>query len=186
MKFFEVFKINVDNEINTILKDAEVESVTRVLSGGFLRIRINCSRIISPMQLRMVEDNITKQLLNGLVNVRIENICDYEFAEPGTGTYNDQMKSTAETAAPSKAVVSSDSPAGNSTNFSSYSPGAGGTQGNKTKYKAKKKGPDEGMLYGRQFEGQSTPINEIIGDMKQVIVCGMIFENDLTTTKNGF
>ncbi len=187
MKFFEVFKINVDNEIYSLLKDAEVESVTRVLSGGFLRIRINCSRVISPMQIRNVEDDITKQLLNGLVSVRIENICDYEFAEPGTGTYNNKTAAVASAAAPAKAAPSSESSSsGNSTNFSTYSPGAGGTQNSKTKYKAKKKGPDEGMLYGRQFEGQSTPINEIIGDMKQVIICGMIFENDLTVTKNGF
>ncbi|MBR3242868.1 MAG: PolC-type DNA polymerase III, partial [Parasporobacterium sp.] len=66
----------------------------------------------------------------------------------------------------------------------SYAPGGGGAA--KKKYTAKKKGPDPGMLYGRTFSGAATELTDIIGDMKDCIIRGEVFETDLTVTKTGF
>lgn len=56
----------------------------------------------------------------------------------------------------------------------------------KKKYTKKKKEADPGMIYGRSFDGESMPISDIIGDMRQVIIDGDICENELTITKNEF
>ena len=52
------------------------------------------------------------------------------------------------------------------------------------KYKRKSKGTDEGMLYGKQFEGVETAISDIVTEMRDVIIRGRVFVTDLAVTKN--
>ena len=172
MRFFEVFPVQIEKEAREILEGAEVEGVNKVLHGGFIRVRINCSRIISAAVLREAEEAVRMQLLKGAVNVRIENTSEYEYASVPEITVLQEEK-TPDKAASHKAETVS-------------SPAGSGNGNQKGRFKAKKKGPDEGMLYGRQFSGPQLPIAEILGDMKSVIVCGTIFENEVTVTKNGF
>ena len=80
MRFFEVFPVQIEKEAREILEGAEVEGVNKVLHGGFIRVRINCSRIISAAVLREAEEAVRMQLLKGAVNVRIENTSEYEYA----------------------------------------------------------------------------------------------------------
>ena len=172
MRFFEVFPVQIEKEAREILEGAEVEGVNKVLHGGFIRVRINCSRIISAAVLREAEEAVRMQLLKGAVNVRIENTSEYEYASVPEITVLQEEK-TPDKAASHKAETVS-------------SPAGSGNGNQKGRFKAKKKGPDEGMLYGRQFSGPQLPIAEILGDMKSVIFCGTLFENEVTVTKNGF
>ncbi|MBR4767758.1 MAG: PHP domain-containing protein, partial [Lachnospiraceae bacterium] len=80
--------------------------------------------------------------------------------------------------------ASSGSASGVSSN--KYAPGGGGKKAPKKKYTARKKGPDPGMLYGRTFSGTPTEISDILGEMKDCIIRGEIFETELTETKTGF
>ena len=174
MKFFEVFHIAADQEMKDTFASVEVESVNRVLHGGFIRIRINSSRIIPVHLLRQAEEAVSRQLLKGMIDVRIENISDYEYVEIDSLAAAEAMAAQSD-AAPAPAPAPSSRPS------SSFA----GKNG-KTRSRGTRKGPDEGMLYGRRFDGSFTPIQDILGDMKSVIVRGVIFENELTVTKNGF
>ncbi|MCF0230211.1 MAG: PHP domain-containing protein, partial [Parasporobacterium sp.] len=176
MKFFEVFKINTDPITFQTLADAEVESVNRVISGSFLRVNVRSFHTIPLTVLHTAEAAVRTQLLGGIINVKIENICDYEYASPGTGSYSGDGHENSISSAEKKDKTPV---------RSEYAPGSGGNSKKQT-FRSRKKGPDEGMLYGRQFEGTVLKISEILGDMKSVIVMGCIFENELTTTKNGF
>ena len=172
MKFFEVFNINIDKESYDMLSSADVNSVNKVIIGTFIRVQITSRQAITPAVLQIAQDAIKNQLLGGMINVKIENISEYSYAEVGSGSYqksSDSMNSIPE----------------NHSSKNSYTQG-GSFNTEKSKYKAKKKVLDEGMLYGRQFEGVPMPISDIIGDMKNVIIHGTIFENELTVTKNGF
>ena len=84
MRFFEVFTINVDPEVRNALENAEVDSVNRVLHGGFLRIKINSQHSIAVTALRSAEEAVKLQLLEGMVDVHIENISDYEYVRMDT------------------------------------------------------------------------------------------------------
>ena len=163
MKFFDVLPIEVDPEIKKIFASVDVESVNRVVHGGFVRIRINSSHSIPTASIRIAEEAVKQQLLKGLIDTKIENISEYEYV-------------TVDTAIPAEKKSPSRSSA------ASVRPAASGKSRNRTQ----KKGPDEGMLYGRKFEGSITPIADILADMRDVIVRGLIFENELTVTKNGF
>ncbi len=53
------------------------------------------------------------------------------------------------------------------------------------KYPRKAKATEEGMLYGKQFEGECTQISDIVSEMKEVIVRGEIFDSETKETKSG-
>lgn len=164
MKFFEVFPIDIEPMARQALAEADVDSVNKVLHGGFLRVHINSSHVIPVNALRAAEEAVKHQLLEGLLEVRIENISDYEFVQM------DSMPMSVDDASRSRPRVAPQE----------------GNGGAKKKYRSKSSGPDEGMLYGKKFDGPQTPISDILADMKSVIIRGTIFENDLTITKNGF
>ncbi|MBQ9030299.1 MAG: PolC-type DNA polymerase III [Parasporobacterium sp.] len=174
MKFFEVFPVNVNQDTYEVLSGAEVESVNKVLHGGFLRVRIRCSRIIPVSLIHAAEDAVKTQLLKGMIEIRIENISDYEFASLN------EIAAASDMSDPSSVPTAASKTAPRGNGKTSSEPSSRG------QFKTKKKGPDEGMLYGRQFKGAPTPIVDILGDMKSVIVSGTIFENELIVTKNGF
>ena len=52
------------------------------------------------------------------------------------------------------------------------------------KYKRKAKGTDEGMIYGKQFDGEPFQISEVLTEMRDVVIKGEIFATELTVTKN--
>ena len=51
MNFFEVFKINTDEDVYNALKGADVESVNKVINGGFIRVKIKPDRNVESAQL---------------------------------------------------------------------------------------------------------------------------------------
>ena len=189
MKFFEVFKINTDDELSYAFLDAEVVSVNKLSNTNSIRVKID-SPEISNENIRLMEETIKTGLLEGLVNVEIINVrknespipggnslssaffapeasSDYEYAEPGSGSYARQSTDTQQHSEASNG----------STPRKQY--------GQQKTYTRKKKKTDEGMLYGSSFEGEPVRISDLEGARRNVIINGEIFENELITTKKG-
>jgi len=164
MNFFEVFKtLSVDDSLRSMFDGIEVISVTKVTNGAFLRIRIKNNKAVSISAISQMEKEIFNQVLNGLINVKIEYEDGYEYAEVGSGTYvnaEDNRRVAQPAAAPAKKP--------------------------ERKYSSKKKATEEGMLYGRSSEANLMPISDIVTEDKNIFIRGQIFEKELTVTKNGY
>ena len=76
MKFFEVFNIDLEKDKYDELSSAEVNSVNKVLHGGFVRVQISSSRMIPLVTLRAAEEAIRRQLLKNCIEVKLEIISD--------------------------------------------------------------------------------------------------------------
>ncbi len=173
--FFDVFaNLNIDEDLRGLFKDVEVISVTNVKAGAYLRVKIASADIIPDIFVDRMSNEIKNQILEGKLGVHIEYENGYEFAQAGTGTYSNNIKDGKE--------ENSNSNTGNQVNQSP----AQNSATPKRKFSSKKKETDPDMLYGKSFSGEFTPISHIIGDMKDVIVRGEIFETELSVTKNGF
>ena len=191
-KFFNVFKIHLDDKLTGILKNASVESVNMVLNGSYIRARLSGIQMLSQAEIKLVEKAITDQLLEGRINVSIlsEEPENTGYVPMSSDEYIASQGDAGYEYAPVEDYGRPLDSAG-----SSYAPGGGGSsaaaagkqsQGAGKKYPSKKKGPDEGCLYGRQFNAAITPIADILGEMKDIVVEGTIFENELVVTKNNF
>lgn len=53
------------------------------------------------------------------------------------------------------------------------------------KFKRKAKDTEDGMLYGKQFEGEETKLSDIVTEKTSVIVSGDVFSKKLDVTKTG-
>ena len=88
MKFFEVFKtLSVGEELFALFESMEVLSVTQVKTGNYLRIRLRDGHPLSSISIRKMEEAIRSQVLQEMMSVRIEYENGYEYAEVGSGTY---------------------------------------------------------------------------------------------------
>ncbi|MCQ2529795.1 MAG: PolC-type DNA polymerase III [Lachnospiraceae bacterium] len=179
MKFFDAFKtLQVEEPLKSVFQGVEVVAVSLVKSGNFLRVKISPNQMITTENFRKMENELACQVLNNIMSCRIEYENGYEYAEAGSGVY---------VAAPEKKEASQPAPQPKAPTKapSSYAPGGGGVA--KRKYAPSKKNePDPDMLYGKSFDGVATEISDIITDMRDVIIRGQIFENEMTVTKNGF
>ncbi len=163
--FFDVFPtLNIDEDLKNLFNNVNVESVTNVKAGSFLRIKISSKEIIPDIYLDKMSNLIKYQVLEGKLGVHIEYENGYEFAEVGTGTYETKKEDISESAP----ALNTPSPLP------------------KRKFASKKKETDPDMIYGKSFDGEFTPISNIISEMKEVCVRGEIFDSELTVTKNGF
>ena len=278
----------MNSDLRFLFEMVQVESVSVVKAGNFLRVKIDGAASVSPIHLQMMEEEISRQVLQGAIPVQFEHVlktvpsvesvpaenvpatAEHKLAEPVSlepvpdmtvpedmvmgepvlaehklgesipaehvsvepalvepaptepEPYNptfdeppipeplpeDLMPHEDEIADSSfysmvdeyefvsmeeAASWGSDERAGSangsgngskSGKSSGYAPGGGG-KGRK-RFTAKKKGPDPGMLYGREFKGVPTEISDIIGEMRDVIIRGEIFETELSVTKTGF
>ncbi len=169
--FFDVFsRLNIDEELRDIFKGVEVISVTNVKAGAFLRVKISSIDIIQDIYLDRMSNEIKNQMLEGKLGVHIEYENGYEFAKAGTGTYQNKPAESLESEGASNQVSTS----------------AQKSVSTKRKYPVKKKETDPDMIYGKSFEGEFTPISDIISEMREVIVRGEIFETELSETKSGY
>ena len=218
--FFAAFPtLKVKEDLEFLFEGVAVDSVTLVKTGNFLRVKISGGEMISAQHRTRMEEELSHQVLNGMIPVQLVDIPVQQAAAPAPAA-NLQMEQSPMKPEPLPApapVVSAPAPAPvmsapepipdavymddyeyeyvalppvsetkkSSRSSSGYAPGGGGGAGKK-RYTAKKKGPDPGMLYGREFKGSPTEIADIIGEMRDVIIRGEIFETELTTTKTGF
>ena len=166
--FFEVFptlKVE-DKELGNLFSGAAVLSVAKVRTGAFLRVKIESKEKITENDLERMEHLIKRQVLLGRMNVKIEYAEGYRPALAGKEAESLKPLSS-QSSAPQRKKETRPANA----------PGA--------KYKRRKKETEEGMIYGKAFEGALTPISQIVTDMKNVCVRGEIFDLELDKTKNG-
>ena len=166
--FFEVFptlKVE-DEELKDLFSFASVVSVARVKTGAFVRVKIESKKRITEADLGRMERLIKTQVLMGRMNVKIEYADGYGSAAAKEEPENIKPESSRSNAPQKKKEVR---PA----------------NGTGTKYKRRKKETEEGMIYGKAFEGELTPISQIVTDMKNVCVQGEIFALESDKTKNG-
>ncbi len=102
-----------------------------------------------------------------------------------------QMTESAQTTAEQPGVPASQSAsgkAGNKKQFSSPAPGRKGDWGKKSDRtdtrRALKRSDNPDVLYGRDFEEEAMPIEEIIGEMGEVVIRGQILKMDKREIKN--
>lgn len=195
--FLEVFNGAVlSDESHLIAEKLNVEQVTKVSDGGFIRVRTSSWDDFSVNELAALGRSVSESLLKGMIRVEIVNtvLTPYEepFAPVPVSFEEPEPEVNAEEIPEAfyaddeyeyvdmGSIVSAPS-------AGSYAPGGGGSSnGNGKKYSRKKKETDPDMLYGKSFEGVPTAINDILGDMKNVIVDGEICSSELSVTKNGF
>ena len=167
-KFFDVFpSLKVNDELKSLFCAASVVSIAKVKAGSFLRIKIDSPNQITEEDFAKMEAQIFTQVLSSQMRVKIEYESGYEFAAAPL--------SSPDAAKPAPAPAKTGNAAAKA---------AQQTNG-KGKYKRKKKETEEGMIYGRAFEGSLTPISDIVTDMKSVCVQGEIFAVEQDKTKNG-
>ena len=168
--FYDVFTgVKLEGECENIFKNVKVENVTRVKTGHFLRVRTVSEDHISPSVVRAAEEAVSGQLLKGRLPVKITNDVRVFL--------NDQVRNTS----PDAAVPASQQ----AQPSAQTAPAPSDPNGKGRTYKRKKKQTDPDMLYGRSFDGEITPINEIIAEMKEAIIDGEVCASDLSVTKNG-
>ena len=174
MKFFEVFKtLSVGEELFALFESMEVLSVTQVKTGNYLRIRLRDGHPLSSISIRQMEEAIRSQVLQEMMSVRIEYENGYEYAEVGSGTY-ENPEDNRRVAQPKAALAQSSEAAPKS------------VAGTKKKWTSKSKKTDPGMIYGKDFQGEPMEISDCITEMRNVILRGTIFEKELSVTKNNF
>ena len=174
MKFFEVFKtLSVGEELFALFESMEVLSVTQVKTGNYLRIRLRDGHPLSSISIRQMEEAIRSQVLQEMMSVRIEYENGYEYAEVGSGTY-ENPEDNRRVAQPKAALAQSSEAAPKS------------AAGTKKKWTSKSKKTDPGMIYGKDFQGEPMEISDCITEMRNVILRGTIFEKELSVTKNNF
>lgn len=220
--FFDAFPtLQVNDDLRFLFETVQVDSVSVVKNGNFLRVKMTGAETVSASHLHQMEKEIARQILNNAAPVQLLTIdaapapaapVDVKAPEdPALSSaelyalYEQDAAPAAPTASQTDRKGSTEEPAvlvddyeyeyvslpnggGSSSGGSSsggYAPGGGGKPARK-KYASRKKGPDPGMLYGREFKGEPTEISEIIGEMRDCIVAGEIFENELSVTKNGY
>lgn len=171
-QFFEVFPtLNVNESQKILFSTANVVSVSKVRTGNFLRVKIDSPERITNEDFEKMEALIFTQVLKAQMRVKLEYENGYEYARAEDSGAPEALTAVSANGGDSKPVKPQTASKGNS--FKS-----GG-------YKRKKKETEEGMLYGRNFEGELTPISDILTDMRNVCVKGEIFQIDRDQTKNG-
>ena len=185
--FFEVFPtLKVNEEQRSLFSNVNVVNVTKVKTGNFLRVKIESSMRITEDALAKMEGLIRHQILLDRMRVKIEYADGYEFARTDTESKTQTQAAGTKNADPEKTARNSASDTAKTTSkdavyFQSSSKPASGT----VKYKRKKRETEEGMIYGRSFDGPLTPISDIVTDMKNVCVEGEIFALEKDKTRNG-
>lgn len=202
--------LTIPNDILPYIDDLNIDQITKVTNGGFIRVRTSSFDEIPDDVAARIGKAISDGALNGLVRVEVRHsvlptTCYYPEPEADPAVESEvpaeePVQSPSEPAVdilpepayyepdPDYEYVDMSELASYDPSPSSYAPGGGkgNGNGNGKKYTRKKKETDPGMLYGRYFEGDVTAVSDIIGDMKNVIVDGEICDTEITTTKNGF
>lgn len=173
--FFEVFPtLKVDDREKKLFSDAEVSKVAKVKTGNFLRVKIEGSQNIPKEEISRMEGLISSQVLKGKMRVSLEYSRENGSEEPDAGIKEDQ-KASEKKASEENTKASLKTP-DHLENDQTPSP---------VRYKRKKKETEEGMIYGKSFEGELTPISDIVTDKRNVCVQGEIFDLQEDKTKNG-
>ena len=209
--FFETFPtLRVHSDIRFLFEEVQVEAVYLVKSGNFMRIKVRGAESVAPAFLEKMQEEISSQVLNHALPVRFvlsapEPVPAAEtqvmpaseiVAEPAQEAFDEPVPEVSAEPAPEppEAFYSDDyeyeyvsvpeisSGSSSAAKKSAYAPGGGGKGNLKKRYTAKKKGPDPGMLYGRTFSGTATELRDIIGEMKDCIIRGEIFDTELPET----
>ena len=177
--FFEVFPaLKVNDELKELFSHAAVVSVAHVKTGNFLRVKIESADRITEEDLSRMGRIISEQILMNRMRVKIqyENGCGFAAAgietadSPRIAAENTQKSTSSEAQKTKKQKITSKEAQNG---------------GNKRRSSGKKRETEEGMIYGKSFEGELTPISEIVTDMKNICVRGEIFDLETDKTKNG-
>ena len=164
MYFSEVFpKIKDSSDLSSVFKNVEVRKIMRSSKGATLDIYTSSSvDCLKKEDIRNMEVFIEKQLFEGLIKVRI----DFLFQPPAkaANTAENSQSQGSQQQAPAK-------------RYGNYN-GNGG-------YKRKAKKTDEGMIYGRYFEIEPTPISDAVCANPNIAVRGEICFVEKTTTAKG-
>ena len=188
-KFFEVFPtLKTDDALKRIFENAYVVSVAKVRTPSFLRVKIESSVPIAEDAFRKMEGLIFKQVLKGQLRVKIEYENGLEFAsvkDCETAQALKEINSPPAAAKKKTAAVSSDAKAAPSAAKGRSEGGYLPASNSNGKYKRKKHETQEGMIYGKAFSGDLTPISSIVTEMKNVCVRGEIFALEQDKTRNG-
>jgi len=190
--FSDVFPgMDISPELQTAAEKLNVEQVSKVTTGGFIRVRTESQDDVPEETLKALGKAISDKLLQGLIRVEIDNKVLAPYQEPFAPVYEEPAPQPEEV--PQAFYQDDDeyeyadmSEIGAVDTAVHYAPGGGSNTSSSKKYTRKKKETDPDMIYGKSFEGVATSIEDILGDMRSVIVDGEIFSSELTVTKNGF
>ena len=73
--FFDTFPtLKVNSDLRFLFEMVQVESVSVVKAGNFLRVKIDGAASVSPIHLQQMEQEISKQVLQGAISVRFEHV----------------------------------------------------------------------------------------------------------------
>jgi DNA polymerase-3 subunit alpha (Gram-positive type) len=192
MEFFDIFPgLECDENVRKTLGNLNVDNVTKVLAGHFLRIRTHSYIPVPDEYIEYAERLISNSLLNGQLDVRIENTEKGRDESPEE-TSDESIEEAPETfyGTDEDYEYVSISEISRAAEKDGYAPG-GGVSSAPGKNKERKYGPrkktaaDPGMLYGKSFEGETTGISDILTEMREVVIDGEICDAGLTVTKNG-
>ena len=73
--FFSTFPtLKVNSDLCFLFEMVQVESVSVVKAGNFLRVKIDGAASVSPIHLQMMEEEISRQVLQGAIPVQFEHV----------------------------------------------------------------------------------------------------------------
>ena len=64
----------MNSDLRFLFEMVQVESVSVVKAGNFLRVKIDGAASVSPIHLQMMEEEISRQVLQGAIPVQFEHV----------------------------------------------------------------------------------------------------------------